>query len=186
MFGGAIWLLGWVHFLLTHGPTTSDNQETFLGLSYYDSTKLTVFATALCIVGLASLRTRRPRESQSRLWTWGHYLAVTALLVMAAGLAVSVWDNPWGDTARVSTTLTDYGFVAMMIASLFAFVGLTMLGIGAARAEIMPGWAVVPMAVAGLASVPWNYHTPYGVFVGLRWLVVGYALWRPVPGPEVD
>ena len=164
----------------------SDNQETFLGLSYYDSTKLTVFATALCIVGLVSLRTRRPRESQSGVWTWGHYSAVTTLLIMAAGLAIGVWGNPWGDTARVSTTLTDYGFIAMMIASLFAFVGLTMLGIGAVRAGIMQDLAVVPLAVAGLAAVPWNYHTPYGVFVGLGWLVAGYALWQPRPRSEVD
>jgi hypothetical protein len=186
MLGGAIWLLAWVHFLLTHGASTSDNQETFLGLSYYDSTKLTVFASALCLVGLMNLRVRRPTETRSGIWTWGHYLAVTALLVMATGLAISVWGNPWGDTARVSTTLTDYGFIAMMIASLFAFVGLTMLGIGAVRAGIMPDWAVVPLAVAGLAAVPWNYHTPYGVFVGLGWLLVGYALWQPPLESEVD
>ena len=176
MLGGTLWLLAWAHFLLTHGPTTSDNQDTFLELSYYDSTKLTVFATALCLVGLLSLRTRRPRDAQNAVWTWGHFLAVTALFVMAAGLAVSVWGNPWGDVTRVSTTLTDYGFIAMMIASLFALVGLAMLGIGASRAGVLPAWAVVPLAVAGLAAVPWSYHTLYGVFVGLGWLMAGYAL----------
>ena len=105
---------------------------------------------------------------------------------MAAGLAVAVWGNPWGGTTRVSTTLADYGFVAMMFASLFAPVGLALLGFGAARAEILPAWAVVPLAVAGLAAVPWGYHTPYGVLVGLGWLIAGYALWRPGPGPEMD
>ena len=39
MLGGALWIILWAHFLLTHGPTTSDNRNTFLGLSYYDSTK---------------------------------------------------------------------------------------------------------------------------------------------------
>ena len=186
MLGGTLWLLAWAHFLLTHGPTTSDNQETFLGLSYYDSTKLTVFATALCLVGLASLWTRRSRGAQNGVWTWGHFLAVTALFVMAAGLAISVWGNPWGDVTRVSTTLADAGFIAMMIASLFAFVGLTVLGIGAARAEILPAWAVLPLAVAGLGAVPWGYHTPYGVLVGLGWLIVGYIMLRPGPGPGMD
>jgi hypothetical protein len=186
MLGGAMWLLAWAHFLLTHGPTTSDNKDTFLALSYYDSTKLTVFASALCLMGLVSLRTRQPNGARARVWTWGHFLAVIALFVMAAGLAVAVWGNPWGDVTRVSTTLTDYGFIAMMIASLFAPVGLAMLGIGAARAKILPAWAVPPLAVAGLAAVPWGYHTPYGVLVGLGWLVVGFALWRPGPGPEMD
>lgn len=185
MLGGTMWLLAWAHFLLTHGPTTSDNQGTFLGLSYYDSTKLTVFATAFCLMGLMGLRTRRLEGAQDRLLTWGHFLAVTALVAMAAGLAVAVWGNPWGETTRVSTALTDYGFIAMMIASLFAFVGLAMLSVGAARAEILPAWAVVPMAVAGLAAVPWGYHTPYGVLVGLGWLVLGYALWRPGPGSRM-
>ena len=74
----------------------------------------------------------------------------------------------------------------MMIASLFAFVGLAMLGIGTARAKILPAWAVVPLAVAGLAAVPWGYHTPYGALVGLGWLLLGYALWRPGSDATMD
>jgi hypothetical protein len=177
MLGGAIWLLAWIHFLLTHGPTTSDNKETFPGLSYYDSTKLNVVAFALCVFGLVSLRARRPRGVGIRVWTLGHFLAVTALFVMAVGIGVSVWSVPWGATTRVSTPLTDYGFITMMIASLFAFAGLTLLGIGAVRARVVPDWTVAPLAIAGLAAVPWIYHTPYGVLIGLGWLAVGYALW---------
>jgi hypothetical protein len=64
-----MWLLAWVHFLLTHGPTTSDYKDTFLGLSYYDSTKLTVFASGLCLMGLVSLRTRRPIGTPTRVFT---------------------------------------------------------------------------------------------------------------------
>lgn len=179
MFGGVIWLLAWVHFLLTHGPTTSDYKETFLGLSYYDSTKLTVFAIALCMVGIVSLWTRRPAEVQTWTWTLGHFLAVSALSVMSAGLVVSVWSVPWGETTRVSTTLTDYAFVTMMIASIFAFVGLTLLGIGVVRTKVLPAWTVAPLAIAGFAAVPWIHHTLYGVFIGLGWLTVGYALLRP-------
>ena len=37
--------------------------------------------------------------------------------------------------------------------------------------------APLPLAIAGLAAVPWIYHTPYGVLIGLGWLAVGYALW---------
>ena len=183
MLGGVIWLLAWVHFLLTHGPTSSDYKDTFLGLSYYDSTKLTVFAMALCIVGLVSLRTRRPAGVRARAGTWGHSLAVTALLVMTVGLAASVWTIPWGDTTRVSTALMDYGFIALMIASPIAFVGLTLLGIGAVRTKVMPTWTVVPLAIAGLAAVPWIHHTLHGVLIGLSWLTVGYALWRSGPRP---
>ena len=90
MLGGVIWLLAWAHFLLTHGPTTSDYKETFLGLSYYDSTKLTVFAIVLCIVGILSLWTRRPMEAQTWTWTLGRLLAVSALSIMSAGRAVTL------------------------------------------------------------------------------------------------
>lgn len=40
MLAGTLWLLLWVHFLLTHGPTSSDYRKTYLGMSYYDSAKL--------------------------------------------------------------------------------------------------------------------------------------------------
>lgn len=178
VLGGVIWLLAWVHFLLTHGPTSSDYENTFLGLSYYDSTKLTVFAIALCIVGLVSLRTRRPVGVRGRVGTWGHFLAVTALIVMTVGMAASVWTIPWGETTRVSTTFSDYGFIALMIASPIAFVGLTLLGIGVVRTKDLPTWTIAPLAIAGLAAVPWIHHTLHGVLIGLGWLLVGYPLWR--------
>ena len=186
ILGGAIWLFAWAHFLFTHGPTTSDNRETFLGLSYYDSTKLIVFGMALCIVGLVSLRAKRPKGVRTQVATWGHFLAVTALVVMIVGVAISVWSVPWGETTRDATTLMDYGFVAMMIASIIAFLGLTLLGIGVVRTKVLPVWTVAPLTIAGLAAVPWIHHTLYGVLIGLGWLTVGYALWRSGPGPAVD
>jgi hypothetical protein len=186
ILGGVIWLLAWAHFLLTHGPTASDNRETFLGLSYYDSTKLIVFAMALCIVGLMSLRTRRPRGVRTLVATWGHFLAVAALVVMSVGVAISVWSVPWGETTRVATTLMDYGFIAMMIATLIAFPGLTLLGIGVVRAKVLPAWTVAPLAVAGLAAVPWIHHTLHGGLIGLSWVAVGYALWRYGAAPVSD
>ena len=66
----------------------------------------------------------------------------------------------------------DYGFIAMMIASIFAFVGLTLLGIGVVRTKVFPAWAIVPFAIAGLAAVPWIHHTVYGALIGLGWLAI--------------
>ncbi len=100
---------------------------------------------------------------------------------MIVGVAASVWSIPWGETTRVSTTLMDYGFITLMIASLIAFVGLTTLGIGVIRAKVLPAWTVAPMVVAGLAAFPFIHHTLHGVLIGLSWVVVGYALWRRVP-----
>ena len=177
MLGGALWFLLWVHFLLTHGPSTSDNKETFLGLSYYDSTKLAVLALTLCVIGLVGLRARRPVGVTTWAGTLGHFIAVTSLLVMILGVALSVWSVPWGETVRHSTTLMDYGFFALMIASLVAFIGLILLGIGIVRTNVLPGWSAAPLIIAGLAAVPWIHHTIHGVLIGLSWMVVGYALW---------
>ena len=182
MMGGTIWLLIWVHFLLTHGPTSSDNNETFLGLSYYDSTKLVVIALALCIVGLVSLRARQTGEVGSRLSAPGHLLALAGLMGIIIGVSADVWAVAWGDTTRVSTALTEYAWGGIAIASLTAFLGLTLLGIAMVRRNVLPAWAVVPLIIAGLAAIPWLHHTLHGFLIGLGWLIVGYALWRTGPG----
>ena len=105
-------------------------------------------------------------------------MAVTAMLVMMGGVALSVWSVPWGETTRIATTVMDAGFIAMMIASIFAFVGLTLLGIGLVLAKDFPAWTIVPLAVAGFAAVPWIHHTVYGLLIGLGWLAIGYSIWR--------
>ena len=107
----------------------------------------------------------------------GHFVAVMAMLVMMVGVAISVWSVPWGETTRNATTLMDYGFIAMMIASIFALIGLMLLGIGVVRTKVFPAWTIAPLAIAGLAAVPWIHHTIYGVLIGLGWLALGYALW---------
>ena len=137
MLGGTIWLLLWVHFLLTHGPTSRDYKETFLGLSYYDSTKLVVLALALCIVGLISLRARRPSSDWPWLGTLGYFLAL-----------------PWGDTTRASTDVTKPVWIGIGVGSITAFLGPTLLGTSVVRANVLPVWAIVPLIIAGLASIP--------------------------------
>ena len=124
------------------------------------------------------LRTKRPKGVRTLVATWGHFLALAALVLMIVGVAISVWSVPWGETTRVATTLMDYGFIAIMIGTLIAFAGLTVLGIGVVRAKLLPVWTVAPLAVAGLAAVPWIHHTLHGGLIGLSWVAVGYALWR--------
>ncbi len=182
MFGGALWVLLWVHFLLTHGPTSSDYKETFLGLSYYDSTKLVVFALALCIVGLVSLRARRPSSDWPRLGTLGYFMAIAGLVAIIVGVAADLWTVPWGDTTRTSTDLTNYAWGGVAIATLTAFLGLTLLGTSVVRTKVLPSWTILPLSIAGLAAIPWLHHTLHGVLIGLCWLMVGYALWRSDSG----
>ena len=186
MLGGSLWLLIWVHFLLTHGPTSIDYKETFFGLSYYDSTKLVVFALALCMVGLVSLRDRAKRGVPTRAGTLGHYLALSGLVGMIVGVVIAFWAVPWGDTTIVATTLMKYGFIGMGMASLVAFLGLTVLGIGLVRPKVLPAWAVAPLIIAGLAAIPWLHHTLHGVLIGLGWLTLGWALWRSETRLTVD
>jgi hypothetical protein len=186
MLGGVLWLILWVHFLLTHGPTSRDYRETFFGLSYYDSTKLVVFALAFCIVGIVSLRVRLTRETGRRAGALGFYLALVGLAGIIVGVAADVWPVAWGDTAKVSTGLTGYVWGGIAIASLTALVGTTLMWIGAARTKIVSAWTIAPLVLAGLATIPWLHHTLHGVVIGLGWLAVGYALWRTGISPAVQ
>ena len=182
MLAGALWLLIWVHFLLTHGPTSSDYKRTFLELSYYDSTKLAVFALALCIAGLVSLRARQTTGVRTGVGTLGYYLALIGLVGMMVGVVLNFWAIPWGETSWATTTSIKYGAFTIGLASLTAFLGLMLLGIGVVRTRALPAWTIIPLVIAGLAAIPWLHHTLHGVLIGLSWLVVGYALWRPGRG----
>ena len=186
VLGGAIWLLIWVYFLLTHGPTSSDYRNTFLGLSYYDSTKMVVFALALCIAGLVSLRVRRPGGARTAVGTVGYYLALTGLVGMMVGGIVAVWPIPWGETSAVLTNSMEYGFIAAVMGSLATFLGLTLFGIGLVRTKVLPAWTAAPLIIAGMAAVPYLDHTLHGVLIGLGWIMVGYAIWRAGPGAQED
>ena len=153
MVGGILWLLLWVHFLLTHGPTTSDYRNTFFGLSYYDSSKFVVLAVALCIAGVASLRVWSTiRGVRTRVGTLGYYVALTGLLGIIAGVVVGLWPVPWGETSVVLTTLMEYGVIAAWLATLPTFLGLTLLGIGVVRSKVLPAWTGAPLIIAGLSK----------------------------------
>lgn len=185
MLGGTLWLLLWVHFLLTHGPTTSDYEQTFLGLSYYDSTKLVVLAVALCIVGLVDLRVRNISVVRTLVGTLGYYVALAGLLGIIAGVVVGLWLIPWGETSVVLTTLMEHGIIAAGLATFPTLLGLALFGISVVQGRVVPTWTIAPLIIAALAAIPYLNHTIYGVLIGLGWLAVGYAQWRSVPGSGI-
>ena len=65
-----------------------------------------------------------------------------------------------------------------MAGSLAVALGLVLVGLGAGRARLLPGWAAVLLAVGGLSTVPWLHESPQGVVFGFAWLGVGCALVR--------
>ena len=75
-----------------------------------------------------------------------------------------------------------YAFTCMEMASVTAFLGLTLLGIGVVRSKVLPAWTIVPLIIARLAAIPRRHHTLHGMLIGLGWLMVGYALWKTGPG----
>ena len=78
--------------------------------------------------------------------------------------------------------MTKYAWIGIGIASLTAFLGLTLLGTSAVRTKVLPAWTIVPLIISGLAAVPCLHHTLHGLLIGLGWLAVGYALWKSGPG----
>ena len=59
MVGGTSWILIWIAFLLTHGPTMRDMRQTLFSLTWYDYSKFVIIPLALFLIGLINLRARQ-------------------------------------------------------------------------------------------------------------------------------
>lgn len=88
--GGFAWTLIWLHFLATHGSSSTDREGFALGLTWGDSLKLQVVPLTLLVVGtlgLYALRALRGRPAWSARVGLGisllaYTLAMTGTLIL--------------------------------------------------------------------------------------------------------
>lgn len=182
MVGSVIWLLLWIHFMLTHGATDYNMQGLVFGLTWIDTDKLVVVPMLLFTLGLVSLRAWQ-RESTSRLGTAGYVIALVCSATVIVGHALLYWTVPWGyypPESFWSNPFTQQ--VAVPLAILSAPVlslGLVLFGVDILRRKPLPRGNALPLLLGiVLFTTPWLRDTVQAIFFGVGWGVLGYILWR--------
>jgi hypothetical protein len=179
--GGFAWTLIWLHFLATHGPSSTDREGFALGLTWGDSLKLQVVPLTLLVVGtlgLYALRALRgrpgwPTRAGLGISLLGYTLAITGTLIL--------WSLPWGsyrlDWSGMAGTI---GGIGQTLGHILLVLGLLTLGIDTWRRRVLGGWRFLPVvvALAGLVTAPWLHMTVQGGLFGLGWMLLGVAMTR--------
>lgn len=179
VLGGIGWILIWVHFLLTHGPTQTNQMGRLLTLTAYDSAKLLVIPLLLFLIGLLSLRVRQSGRL-SHLGLAGYVLALLGFAFLIIGVVLEFWFMPWG-VYREAYWYTPLGQIAGLIQLLSGFItsaGMILFGIAILRAKALSHWSWLPLILGlVLTASPWLHMTRYGGMFGLGWALLGYVLW---------
>jgi hypothetical protein len=179
--GGFAWTLIWLHFLATHGPSSTDREGFALGLTWVDSLKLQVVPLTLLVwgtLGLYGLRALRGRTGWSArvglgFSLVGYVLAITGTLML--------WFLPWGRYGLdLSGTPGTFGGIGQTLGHILLVLGLLTLGIDTWRQRVLGGWRFLPVlvALAGLVTAPWLHMTVQGGLFGLGWMLLGVAMTR--------
>ena len=176
LIGGAIWIFLWIAYLLTHGPTMRDFQQTFLSLTWYDFSKFVIFALLLFLLGLLSLRARQAGKS-GRLGTVGFAVSVGGFIILIVSM-FTFWLIPWGsyDPAYRETDLVRQLAIVQFTSPLILGIGLILFGIEILRSKTLSQGNGLPI-VAGLAVLtPYLLWTNVGFVFGAAWVAIGLAL----------
>lgn len=171
MAAGLLWVAAWVHLLMAHGTSEVNESRLAFGLTWLDSGRLMAPSLVLAATAIAILaRTSRHPALQAAALVAG-----IGLFVAATGAMLGFWTQPIGTYEGASRAIglaASGGFLAMLGTVILA-AGLVLVGVVAARARVLPGWAGAVLAVAGLSTVPWLHESPHGVAFGVAWLALG-------------
>lgn len=185
MAGCVIWLMLWIHFLLTHGTTANNMEGVLLGLTWFDTDKLVVVPMLLFMLCVVSLRAWQ-RESTGRIGTAGYVITLVCFATIIIGQSLLYWPVPWGSyppedfwsndfTQRVAVPL------AILSAPLLA-IGLILFGVDVLRRKPLPGGNALPLLLGiALLTTPWLRDTVHSILFAVGWGVLGYILWRSDP-----
>lgn len=176
LVGGTIWILIWIAYLLTHGPTMNDMRQTFISLTWYDYSKFVIIPLALFLIGLISLRARQAGRA-GRLSLVGFVVASAGFAILIASMLV-YWLVPFGsyDPAYRSTDLARVLGIIQFTSPLILGTGLILFGIETMRSHTLRQGNVLPLVTGVAVLVPYLLWTNIGFVFGAAWFAVGLAM----------
>ena len=176
MVGGTIWILIWIAYLLTHGPTMNDMRQTFISLTWYDYSKFVIIPLALFLIGLISLRARQAGRA-GRLGLVGFTVASAGFTILMASMLV-YWLVPFGsyDPAYRNTDLATFLGIIQFTSPLILGTGLILFGIETMRSHTLRRGNVLPLVAGVAVLVPYLLWTNIGFVFGAAWFAVGLAI----------
>ena len=133
-------------------------------------------APALILLGLIGLYAWLPNRP-GWLIKSGYVLALVGLLLVIFGDVGKYWlglDDVYLMTAPA--------YRAMRMGLLVSAGGTMLLGVGAARSEVVPIWTALPLAIAGLAGLISfsqdlaSFGAALWIFFGFAWVLLGLSL----------
>jgi hypothetical protein len=129
VFGGLIWIVLWVHFIFTHGPSSFDNKRLLLGLTWIDTGKFVVVPLmmfAYTLIGLRAIELHRLK----RIASWANLGAITGLILSAVSVALLTWPVPFGQYPPSGVSqFPPFGGPLMFIGVLLGGFSLLIFGI---------------------------------------------------------
>lgn len=174
--GGVLWVLLWIAYLLTHGPTMSDFEQTLLSLTWYDYGKFVPLALLLFLFGLVSLRARQAGQS-GWFGTVGFFVAVGGFVILIVSM-LAFWLVPFGSynpTYR-NTELVRQLTIVQFTSPLILGTGLILYGIEVLRSKMLRQANALPLVVGLTALVPYLLWTNVGFVFGAAWAALGLVM----------
>lgn len=173
-FGGVIWVLQWAHVLVAHGPTSFNEAQVWLGMTWMDSAKFLSGAYLLLIPGVLHLASSL-RDAGDRLAAALGALVAVILVVCAITTPFEFLTAQWGSYRAYAGALDPAigvaGVVRALASSALLAVALAVMALRAGRRGVLPYW-MAPVLVVGCLST-YFIAGPLPPVAGLTWLIFG-------------
>lgn len=172
--GGVIWVLQWAHVLVAHGPTSFNEAQVWLGMTWMDSAKFLSWSYLLLTPGVLYLASSM-RDAGDRLAAGLGALVAVTLVVCAITTPFEFLTAQWGSyrayVGALDPAIAVAGVVRALASSVLLAVALAVMAIRAGRRGVLPYW-MAPVLVVGCMST-YFIAGPLPPVAALAWLMFG-------------
>ena len=138
---GVLWLAVWVHYLAAHGTSERDQNQTPLGLSWYDTSRVLVVSLLLVVYIVGTVRLNHRRRARI-----SRYGALVAYTMAALGILFALGVTEWGTTTLTLHSGNSVAFI--YLGTVGGAVSVIFYGREAIRVGLLPRGSGLPLAWA--------------------------------------
>lgn len=166
---GVLWLGVWWHQRLAHGPSSVNEENLALGLTWMDSGKLLLLPFGLLFVAIAALHRSTPQPGRRVTVTFT--ATAISLAALMTGTVLQFWRFEWSSyEQRFDEAAIGVGGSLQAMAAVALAVASSTFGIALAHRRVLSMWVVSALPIAALATF---WLTPTSPVPGLAWIVLG-------------